>query len=158
MATTLAIQVPKEYGYTLVSAAASCFVAVWHGMRVGPFRRAAGVPYPNAYASQEQIAAATNPEQKKALYLFNCAQRAHYNFLENYVAVLPAMLIAGLGYPKTTAVTSAAWTVFRILYATGYTRADKEKGMGRYQGAGFWLAEAVLFVLVGKMGVDMIMA
>jgi glutathione S-transferase len=111
---------------------------------------------PNSYASQEAINAAETAEQKKALYLFNCAQRAHYNFLENYVAALPATLIAGLVYPKAAAATGAAWCFFRILYATGYTRADKDKGTGRYAGAGFWFAQLGLFLMVGKIGLDLV--
>jgi glutathione S-transferase len=113
---------------------------------------------PNAYASPEQIAAATSPEAKQALYLFNCAQRAHYNFLENYVSVLPATLVAGLAYPRAAAITGVAWCVSRVLYATGYTRKDKEHGNGRYVGISFWAAQLVLFLMVGKMGVDLIMA
>jgi len=155
MAVTFTI--PKEYGYVLLTAASTMFFSTWQGMRVGPFRRAAGVPYPNAYASPEQISACSDEKKKQALYLFNCAQRAHYNFLENYTAVLPSLLIAGLAYPVSAAVTGALWTFFRYLYAVGYTRADKTNGKGRMAGSGFWLAQAVLFGMVGKMGYDALM-
>jgi glutathione S-transferase len=126
-------------------------------MRVGPFRKAAKVPYPNAYASPEQIAACDDEKAKHAMYLFNCAQRSHYNFLENYVATLPALMIAGLGYPVAAASSGALWLVFRYMYAVGYTRTDKTNGSGRLVGSGFWLAQFALFSMVGKMGFDAFM-
>lgn len=73
------------------------------------------------------------------------------------MAVLPSLLIAGLAYPKAAAATGAAWTVFRYIYAVGYTRADKTNGKGRLAGSGFWLAQFVLFGMVGKMGYDALM-
>lgn len=74
------------------------------------------------------------------------------------MTALPAMLIGGLAYPRTAAISGGLWCVFRVMYATGYTDPKKEKGMGRYNGVGFWLAQLVLFGVVGKMGVDMILA
>ena len=124
-------------------------------MRVGPFRKAAKVPYPNAYASPEQIAAAS-AEDKQALYLFNCAQRAHYNFLENHLNMLAPMLIAGVQFPIASAVTGVAWSVFRLLYALGYTSKTHQNGKGRMAGSGFWLAQLVLAGLAGYSGVKML--
>lgn len=49
---------------------------MWHGIRIGSFRKAAGIRYPQAYAEKKDMADAT-PEKKKAMYIFNCAQRAH---------------------------------------------------------------------------------
>lgn len=72
--------------------------------------------------------------------------------------MLPASLIAGLAYPRAAAGTTLAWSVFRLLYATGYTSAEKVNGKGRLRGSGFWLAELVLFLMVGKMGVDLVLA
>jgi glutathione S-transferase len=129
---------------------------MWHGVRVGGFRRAAKIPYPNCYASPEQIES-SDADLSKARYLFNCAQRAHANFIENYTAALASWMVAGVQYPLTAAGLGAAWCVFRILYARGYTRADKEKGNGRYAGSGFFLAQLGLFGLVGKMAYDFLM-
>lgn len=42
------------------------------------FRKAAGIKYPKACADSGDLSAA-DPEKKKAMYLFNCAQRAHGN-------------------------------------------------------------------------------
>lgn len=48
-------------------------------MRIGSFRKKAGIPYPKSYAESGDMAVAT-PEKKHEMYLFNCAQRAHYNW------------------------------------------------------------------------------
>lgn len=125
-------------------------------MRVPHFRGPAGIPYPNAYASSEAIASCADPNKKEAMYLFNCAQRAHYNFLENYVAALPALLIAGVKYPRAAAGLGALWCVSRVMYAVGYTDPKAKGGRGRYRGAAFWIAQFGLFGICGWMGVEMV--
>jgi len=156
------ITVPKEYGYVLGVAAASFLVAVWHGTRVSGLRRAAKVPYPNAYASAESIENCTDAKEKQAKYLLNCAQRAHSNFLENYPIALSGMLVAGVKYPVSSAVWGAVWTASRMIYATGYTRADKTEGKGRYGtarlGSLFWLSQLAFVGLFGKIGFDLIIS
>lgn len=91
------------------------------------------------------------------MYLFNCAQRAHYNFLENYVTFLPALLIAGLKFPVVSSAIGAVWMLCRTLYATGYTDANRKDGKGRLMGSGFWLAQFALYGIVGKLAWDMVM-
>jgi len=153
------ITIPKEYGYVLATTAASFLVSVWHGMRVGPMRKAAKIPYPNCYASAESIAAAVDAEEKKAKYLFNCAQRAHANFLENYPIALAGMLASGLAYPVASAVTGAVFLVSRVTYAIGYTDPNKINGKGRYfygVGSLFWMCELVWVGLLAKAGFDLI--
>ena len=122
------------------------------------FRKISGIEYPNAYATPEQIATAPSVEKKRAMYVFNCAQRAHYNFLENYPQVLAALLIAGLKYPRTSATLGAVWCVCRVVYALGYTRSGNKEQSGRYAGAGAWTAQFTLFGLAGKIGYDLLMA
>jgi len=154
---SVTVTFPKEYGYVLATATSTFIISTWHAMRVGPFRKAAQIPYPTAYASDEQMSAAT-PEKKKAMYLFNCAQRAHYNFMENYITFLPALLLAGMKYPVASSAVGGVWTIARILYAVGYTRSDKSNGSGRYAGSAFWFAQFGLYGMVGKMAFDAIMA
>jgi glutathione S-transferase len=143
--------------------ASSYALSIWLGVRIGSFRRAAKVPHPNAYVSAETIANASSAEEKRALYLFNCAQRAHYNVLENYPAALTGMLISGLKYPKLAAAAGAVWIFGRVLYATGYTSTSEKNvnGRGRFAGGGFHLSalsQVGFFVLVGKIGVDLLKA
>lgn len=90
------------------------------------------------------------------MYLFNCAQRAHYNFVENYITFLPAMLIAGLRYPVPAAIAGGLWSVFRVLYAVGYTRKDKDNGSGRLVGSAFWLVQFALYGMVGYAGYSLL--
>lgn len=73
---SLSLTIPQEYGYVVVTAASTFFLSFWHGTRVGSFRKAAGIGYPQPYADSAHMSAAS-PEKKKAMYLFNCAQRAH---------------------------------------------------------------------------------
>ncbi|KAL0259438.1 hypothetical protein SLS55_005174 [Diplodia seriata] len=142
--------VPQEYGYVVLAATGSLFVSTWLGIRVGSFRRAAGVTYPNQYATQAQIDAADGDEKKqKALYLFNCAQRGHYNYLENHTNLLFAMLTVGLRKPVTAAVMGGLWCVGRVLYAVGYTRPDVQNGKGRV--IGIW-ATLIQLALQGMAG------
>ena len=61
----------------------------WQGHRAMRYRKAAGVEYPNLYASEES--AAKDPKRKQ----FNCAQRAHQNTLEAFPTLLVVMCYLG---------------------------------------------------------------
>lgn len=107
-------------------------------------RKAAQCPYPNAYASAQDMK--SNP----AAYQFNCAQRAHAQFMENAPQTIMSMLVAGLAYPNATIVMGLAWYVSRVLYLYGYVTSEPGKaGRGRYWGSGFWFAQFGLTGLVG---------
>ena len=109
-------------------AASSTLVSAWHYLSVSSFRVKAKIPYPNAYASHEQA------EKSLDAYRFNCAQRAHQNFLEVYPEFLTQLAIAGLTFPELSAGLGAFYLVARVLYAVGYTRAVRDGGKGRYNG------------------------
>lgn len=96
------------------------------------------------------------PDQKQKLYLFNCAQRAHGNFLEHAPFVLPTMLVVGTAYPVTAAALGMIWNAGRIVYATGYTRADRTEGQGRLMGSFGFVGEFGLLGMLGFMGVKML--
>lgn len=175
---TLAL--PKEYGWVIATAAGTFFLSFWHGVRVGSFRKAAGIGYPQPYADSAQMSAAS-PEKKKQMYLFNCAQRAHGkgtvdegrtafegwtaddcdvcpgNYLENHPPFVIAMLLTGLEYPVTSTVLGVGWSISRLAYALGYTRADKENGKGRLAGLTFWLFQLGAFGLAAWSGIKMAM-
>ena len=129
---------------------------MWHGMRIGSFRKAAKIGYPKAIADSGDIAAADNAEKKHAMYLFNCAQRAHYNYLENHPSVAIAMLITGVQYPLTTTALGVGWILSRIAYAIGYTRKDRTDGKGRAVGVPFFLFQMGLFGLAAWVGIKMV--
>ncbi|KAF2675340.1 glutation S-transferase [Microthyrium microscopicum] len=151
---TTTITIPKEYGYVVGVAATTFLLSAWHGHRVGPFRKAAAIPYPHAYASAEQLSAA-EPSKKNAMYLFNCAQRAHYQFIEHYPQALAGLLVTGIKYPVASASLGAMWIVSRVFYATGYTNKDKEGGKGRYSGG---LGMLYYFAEIGWLGMGLKMA
>jgi len=144
------------FSYVILSGAFSVLVGFWHGARVNFFRKTAGVPYPYMYATPEQYAAAKTQKEKDALYLFNCAQRGHGNFLENHTGNLYLMLVAGLKYPVVAAGLGVFWSISRIMYAVGYTNINKKAGSGRYIGSGQFIAFLGLLGLTIKTGWDML--
>ncbi|KAK4546579.1 hypothetical protein LTR36_001796 [Oleoguttula mirabilis] len=156
MTSILGLALPQEYGYVVIATAGTFFLSFWHGARIGSFRKAAGIGYPKAYADSSDLSTA-EPEKKKAMYLFNCAQRAHSNYLENQPSFSIAMLVAGIQYPIATSVMGAGWLVSRVIYAVGYTREDKTKGEGRLYGAPFWLFQLGVFGLTAWTGIKMVL-
>lgn len=149
------------FSYVLITTATSYFFSIWLGFRIGPYRKAANVPHPHVYASRESILNAQSATEKRALYLFNAAQRAHHNILENHPTVLTGVLLTGLQYPKTASALGAAWIFGRIIYAIEYSSADEKNvdGSGRFWKGGFHLAatcQMIIMGLVGKMGWDML--
>jgi len=105
-------------------------------------------------------AASSGAEKEAALnnYLFNCAQRAHGNFLEQLALFMPALLVAGVRYPVASAVLGQIWNVGRVVYAIGYTQKDGKNGSGRLYGSVQYIGFFGLIGLLAKFGVDMVMA
>lgn len=150
-----------------MTVASTFWIGTWLGIRVGGYRKAAKLGYPtpvrrcltacqtslthNQYADSAHLEKA-DADHKKALYLFNCAQRSHGNFNENHTSVVVAMLIAGLRYPVATAVMGLGWSLGRIVYAVGYTSTEKTNGSGRMLGSFFWLFQFGLFGMASYCG------
>ena len=148
----------------LLAATATTFVGQWHSQYTGIYRKAAQVPCessldppsfslfntspsdnpspnrgtldPNAYATHAE--AKENPAKHK----FNCAQRAHANFLEHQTQLLIPMLISGLRYPVFSAALGAAWCIARVMYGFGYVKGATPRG--RFAGTWFHISEYVL--------------
>jgi glutathione S-transferase len=158
--------------YVLFVSLGSVLVGVWHGLLTGKYRGRAKVVYPHCYASSERIASApigppakgkpdaTYKPTKVDLYLFNCAQRAHANFVEHHTGFLTTLLIAGLKYPTAAAGLGLTWTVGRIIYAIGYMQAPARgkyaeedlnvlKGRKRLWGSFYEVAHLGLLILAG---------
>ncbi|KAH8194915.1 hypothetical protein TruAng_010918 [Truncatella angustata] len=100
--------------YILTVASASFFVNTYHFFLSASARKGSGLKYPIPYATEEQAA------KSPAAFKFNCAQRAHGNFVENVTPFLGALLISGLRYPTASAALGAAWVIGRVWYAAGY--------------------------------------
>lgn len=118
-----------SYSYVLATASASILLNYFHFFLTGGARKAAKVDYPNAYATHED--ASKDP----AKFAFNCAQRAHQNFLEQLPVFMGSMLIGGLKYPVAMSALGAVWIVGRVLYGLGYKNSSHNStGQGRYKG------------------------
>ncbi|MCJ1234564.1 hypothetical protein MMC14_002525 [Varicellaria rhodocarpa] len=151
----ITLTIPNEYGYVLLAATSTAVIHYWHSNLVGSHRRAAGVSYPNAYAPASEAAIS------KEKYLFNCAQRAHANYLEALPSLLVTLLISGLKYPSVSAGLGAVWGVGRIVYTLGYTGKNQSmdsKGKGRYAGIWHYLPALALLVTSGISSWSMITA
>jgi len=135
------ITIPAEYSYVLAVGVATGILNYWHGIEVGGARKAAKVPYPNCYATA--VEAATSREK----YEFNCAQRAHANFLEALPSFLVFSAITGLEWPVATAAMGATWVVGRLVYALAYRRSTREAGRGRYWGSAIY--QPISYALMG---------
>ncbi|KAH9461089.1 hypothetical protein Pst134EA_017398 [Puccinia striiformis f. sp. tritici] len=112
---------PQDYGYVTLAAASTGFLGLFQTLAVGKARKAAKVPYPNAYVSHEE--AIGDPAKMK----FNCAQRAHANTLESLPFFLFSLLFTGLRHPRFAASCGALWVVGRFVYTLGYNTGDPSK-------------------------------
>lgn len=90
----------------------------------------------------------------KERYFYQCAQRAHSNFVENQPTFLASLFIAGLKYPLIAGATGIAWNLFRIVYTVGYT-SQKAQGSGRYTGLWAFPLQIALIGMSGKVAWDM---
>lgn len=113
--------IPSEYALVAGALSGTAFVNFWIAMLVNRARKAAKIPYPNAYATAEH--AEKDPRAK----IFNCTVRAHANYLEALPVILVTTAITGVRYPIFAASALAAWLVGRVLYTIGYTTGDPSK-------------------------------
>jgi len=58
----------------------------------------------------------------KDWYIFNNAQRVHYNFVEQVAPIITLILITALVFPQLAGYLGWAYFVGRIAFAIGYTR------------------------------------
>src|SRR4051812_5425250 len=108
---------PKTYGPVLLTASAAIVLSSIHSFSIGLyFRPRARILLPQLYATPEQAAA--DPQA----YIYNCAQRAHANYVENLFPAVGAMLLGGLRNPRAVTYLGAGWVGMRLWYLYNYTR------------------------------------
>ncbi|BFZ58774.1 hypothetical protein PYCC9005_005839 [Savitreella phatthalungensis] len=144
LTTALGLTNPA-YGWVLTTAVGAVLVNQWHSTYVFSWRKASGVKYPATYASDGQIESQKELPLEKQLYLrFNCAQRAHANYMETLPQFLVLLLIGGLGFPEYASVAGAIWLAGRVTYAVGYAKGEPKK---RYNGMFFFIGLISLLVM-----------
>ncbi|OXV09549.1 hypothetical protein Egran_02693 [Elaphomyces granulatus] len=136
------LTLPENYGAVIALSLGAIPLFSWiHGALTSSLRTAAKVPYPHCYATVEQCK--SNPKAEQ----FNCAQRAHANFLENSPQTMLYILISGLKYPGVATAIGSVWLISRALYLYGYVYSGKPQGKGRFWGSAFWLCQGALWAL-----------
>lgn len=118
---SISFTVPEGFQYVGASLLSTVFVLVGQGITVGRWRKRSGIKYPQLYADKAEAAAS------KDAMIFNCAQRAHQNTLENIPVVYVTTLITGLKYPHLAAGACALWSLSRIGYTRGYLSGNPDK-------------------------------
>ncbi|KAF8202994.1 hypothetical protein BJ912DRAFT_336381 [Pholiota molesta] len=119
MSTTLTL--PDGFQYLAPAFVSTIFLLFGQNIVVGRHRRRAGIPYPQMYAEKKEA------EDKKEAHLFNCAQRAHQNTLENIPIVYTATLVAATKFPVFAASALGFWSLSRVSYTRGYITGDPKK-------------------------------
>ncbi|KAG8986448.1 hypothetical protein FRB94_005636 [Tulasnella sp. JGI-2019a] len=119
---------PDNYAFVLLVVSSYAFLNVYQSLNVARTRKAAGIKYPQVYATKQE------QEANPAAFAFNCAQRAHYNTLESAAGVYFGTLVTGLRYPLAAAGMGAAYFIGRIIFTASYTKNGPD-GRGKYGGA-----------------------
>ena len=118
--------------YVLLAASLFPILNAYHANATSAARSKAKIPYPNSYATAEQASSS------RAAYIFNCAQRAHTNYLEHQTTLLAAMFVAGLKAPAVSAAMGVAWLLARMMYLNGYVSDSPENQNGKGRLRGIW--------------------
>ncbi|KAJ6610455.1 hypothetical protein B0H10DRAFT_409398 [Mycena sp. CBHHK59/15] len=115
------LTVPAGSSYVAAALLSTVFLLLGQTVTVGKYRYRSGIPYPRAYAEKAEMDASPNA------VLFNCAQRAHQNTLENLPLMYIMTLLTSVKYPILGASALGLWSLARIGYTLGYTTGNPNK-------------------------------
>ncbi|GAA5999325.1 MAPEG family protein [Rhodotorula paludigena] len=128
----LQFALPADYAYVAAVGTVGVYsLLTFATIKVSNARKAANVAYPAPYA--ENAVADRDVKAK----IFNCAQRAHANTLENLPLFLLTLFHSGLYRPRFAAAAGAIWIAGRIAYIAGYSTgnpAKRQRGVFAYLG------------------------
>ncbi|KAM3294557.1 hypothetical protein ACQJBY_037450 [Aegilops geniculata] len=113
----VSVELPKEYGYVVLTVVAYAFLNFWMSFQVGAARKKYKVFYPTMYATESE-----NKEAKP----FNCVQRGHQNSIEMMPLFFATLLLGGLQHPVIAAALGLLYTVARFFYFKGYATGVRE--------------------------------
>lgn len=97
------------------------WVLQWQAIVVSRHRKRAGIKYPQLYAEKSEM------DKSRDALLFNCAQRAHQNTLENMPFILSTTLLTSMSYPYYAGYSCGFWAFTRVLYTLGYITGEPAK-------------------------------
>ncbi|KAG6864708.1 hypothetical protein C0991_007747 [Blastosporella zonata] len=118
---SVTLTVPEGFQYVGASLLSTVFVLIGQSVVVGKWRKRSGIQYPQLYAEKAEV------EASKDSYIFNCAQRAHQNTLENLPVIYATTLLTAVKYPIIAASACATWSVARVFYTRGYLTGEPKK-------------------------------
>ncbi|TNV85344.1 hypothetical protein FGO68_gene17327 [Halteria grandinella] len=72
----------------------------------------------------------SNALSYKEWFLFNNAQRAHYNYLENFTPTIVWIIISLFYHPLSAAVLGFVVFIGRIIYSVGYFKTPNLRSVG----------------------------
>lgn len=148
--SSVTINLPAGFSWVVASLFSIVPVLQWQGSLVVKARKKAGIQYPQLYAEKVE------QEASKDAMIFNCAQRAHQNTLENVPALVLSTAISAIHYPIYAAVGCGIWSFGRILYTMGYSTGDpRRRNVGSVASLG---VQGLLGLLAGKVVFDLVRA
>jgi glutathione S-transferase len=63
-------------------------------------------------------------------FKFNCAQRAHYNFMEQMPPLMLFLIISGLYFPFIAGIIGCGYFLARIMFTLGYMKSPNKRRLG----------------------------
>ncbi|KAH9014072.1 hypothetical protein EDB84DRAFT_1530461 [Lactarius hengduanensis] len=148
--SSVTINLPSNFPWVVASIFSIVPVLQLQTSLVVKARKRAGIRYPQLYAEKAE------QEASKDARIFNCAQRAHQNTLENVPSMVLSTLISAIHYPTYAAIGCGIWSFSRVLYTMGYSTGDpRRRSFGGYTSLG---VQALMGLLAGKVVFDLIRA
>jgi glutathione S-transferase len=132
MPTALSLVLPDGYGFILLEIIGLCIILVSQSVAVSQLREKLFTkeffdkhfpqlkPHPkNGYPDTGEGRFADKLTVDEWIK-FNSAQRAHMNMVEGFTSTIIGILIAGLSYPRFTAICTPIYGIGRLIYGYGY--------------------------------------